>query len=134
MRKAANLLLSAAVALALVAFSSADANAQEHKKPKGEQVSLANAQVIDLHCYTANGMKGDMHKECAIACAKAGVPLALLSSDGKIYVPVSKQPMVGQSNLTKKLQDNAEGFVNVKGTAYESGGILTIDISEVSKT
>lgn len=129
MRKAANLCLSLAVGLALVGFTST-AQAQEHKK-KGEPISLSNAQVIDLHCYTAGGMKGEMHKECNIACAKAGVPLALLAENGKVYVPVSSSPMTGQEKFTKKLVDHAEGFVNVKGTLHERGGVLGIELEEV---
>ena len=50
-------------------------------------------QIVDQACYkmdkTNNGVdhkmpKGDT-KDCAIGCAKAGRPLALLTSDGKVY-------------------------------------------------
>jgi hypothetical protein len=51
-------------------------------------------KIVDMSCYTADkadnaGLdhkmpKGDV-KDCAIACAKAGRPLALLTSDGKVY-------------------------------------------------
>ncbi len=131
MRKVSNLLVSGAVALALVGLVSSAAQAQEHSMPKGEEVTLTNVQVIDLHCFTANGMKGDMHKECAIACSKAGVPLGLLSDTGKVYVPVSKSPMTGQKQFNAQLQPYAEQMVNVKGVLYERGGILGIDIQEV---
>ena len=114
------------------ATESSTAQAQEHKKKGGKEISLANAQVIDLHCYTAGGMKGEMHKECNIACAKAGVPLALLSQDGKIYVPVASSPMTGQAKSTQQLQPYAEDFVNVKGTLFERNGVLGIELQEVS--
>jgi hypothetical protein len=50
-------------------------------------------QIVDQACYkmdkSNNGLdhkmpKGDT-KDCAIGCAKAGRPLALLTSDGKVY-------------------------------------------------
>jgi hypothetical protein len=50
-------------------------------------------QIVDMACYNADKSntgvdhkmpKGDT-KDCAIGCAKAGQPLALLTSDGKIY-------------------------------------------------
>ena len=50
-------------------------------------------QIVDQACYkmdkSNNGVdhkmpKGDT-KDCAIGCAKAGRPLALLTSDGKVY-------------------------------------------------
>lgn len=130
MRKATQVFLSLAVALTLVGITGSTAQAQEHKK-KGEPISLTNAQVIDLHCYTANGVKGDAHKECAKACANAGVPLAILASDGKVYVPVASGPMQSQEKFTKQLQAHAEGFVNVKGTLFQRSGVLGIEIEEV---
>ena len=50
-------------------------------------------QLIDQSCYNMDKSntgvdhkmpKGDT-KDCAIACAKAGCPMALLTSDGKVY-------------------------------------------------
>lgn len=131
MRKAVNLALSAAVALTLVGFTSSTASAQEGKPKMGEEVTLTNVQVIDLHCFTAGGMKGDMHKECNIACAKAGVPLGLLSSDGKVYVPVSHSPMTSQATFNEKLQPHAEQFVNVTGVLFKRAGVLGIEIQSV---
>jgi hypothetical protein len=130
MRKVGSLLLSVAVAVTLVGVASS-AQAQEHMMPKGEEVTLTNVQVIDLHCYTAGGMKGEMHKQCNIACAEAGVPLGLLSEDGKVYVPVSKAPMTGQAKFNDLLVEHAEQFVNVTGTLFERGGVLGIEIQSV---
>lgn len=134
MRKAVNFALSAAVAVALVGFASSTASAQEKKMPMGKEVTLTQVQVIDLHCFTAGGMKGDMHKECAIACSKAGVPLGLLSQDGKIYIPVSHSPMTSQKTFNDKLQPHAEQLVTVKGTVFERNGVLGIEIKEVKSS
>ena len=50
-------------------------------------------QVVDMGCYKADKSntgvdhkmpKGDT-KDCALGCAKAGQPLALLTSEGKVY-------------------------------------------------
>ncbi len=131
MRKFGKLALSAAVAVALVGLVGPEAHAQEHKAKMGKQVTLENVQVIDLHCFTAGGMKGEMHKECNIACAKAGVPLGLLSQDGKVYVPISHSPMTGQSKFNAMLQPHAEGFVTVRGTLFERGGVQGIEIESV---
>lgn len=130
MQKVGNVVLSLAVALALVGVTSSAARAQGMEK-KGKDVSLTGAQVIDLHCYTANGAKGEGHKECAIACAKAGVPLGLLSQDGRIYVPVASTPMNDQAKLNEKLLPYAEELVNVKGTVFERNGLLGIEIQSV---
>ena len=55
--------------------------------------ATVKGQVVDMSCYNADKSntgvdhkmpKGDT-KDCAFACAKAGRPLALLTSDGKVY-------------------------------------------------
>jgi hypothetical protein len=55
--------------------------------------ATVKGQIVDMSCYNADKSntgvdhkmpKGDT-KDCAIACAKAGRPLALLTSDGKVY-------------------------------------------------
>jgi hypothetical protein len=49
-------------------------------------------QIVDQTCYTKDKANtGKDHKmpqdvtDCAIACAKKGAPLALLTTDGKLY-------------------------------------------------
>ena len=61
--------------------------------PAFAKTETVKGQVVDQACYkmdkTNTGTdhkmpKGDT-KDCAIGCAKAGRPLALLTSDGKVY-------------------------------------------------
>lgn len=61
--------------------------------PAFAKEATVKGQVIDVSCYNADKSntgvdhkmpKGDT-KDCAIACAKAGRPMALLTSDGKVY-------------------------------------------------
>ena len=65
--------------------------AAQAAKPQSNEMTLTGT-VIDLNCYVAGGAMGANHKGCAEACAKAGVQLGILSSDGTIYVPVSSKP------------------------------------------
>ena len=95
--------------------------------PSGD-VTLTG-QVIDLNCFTTQGASGAGHKACALACAKAGVPLAILSSDGTIYMPVSAKPGDPQNG---KLMDYAEGKVTVTGPAHFAHGVHTIEIKTVA--
>src|SRR5690242_13416041 len=86
--------------------------AQAHEKMAGDEMTIT-AQVVDLNCNTTNGASGAGHKACAQACAKAGVPLGLLSSDGTMYLPVSSKPGDPQNS---KLIPFAESKVKVTGT------------------
>jgi type 1 fimbria pilin len=118
-------ILAAAAVLALFALPLA---AQGHAATAGNELTITG-QVIDLNCHTTNGASGAAHKACAQACAKAGVPLGILASDGTIYVPVSSKPGDPQNS---KLEQYAEGKVRVSGTHRLVSGLHTIEIKTVS--
>jgi hypothetical protein len=61
--------------------------------PAFAKTETVTGKVIDVSCYkldktnASNDHKmphGDM-KDCAVACAKMGQPMALLTTDGKVY-------------------------------------------------
>src|SRR6267378_2374486 len=89
-----NMLKRILASAALLAICALPLAAQQ-PKPAAPAAPAANAgndmtltgQVIDVNCYTTMGASGAGHKQCADACAKAGVALAILSSDGTIYMP-----------------------------------------------
>ena len=117
-------ILATATVLALFALPLA---AQGHAAVAGNEVTITG-QVVDLNCNTTNGASGAGHKACAQACAKAGVPLGILS-DGTIYLPVSSKPGDPQNS---KLEQYAEGKVKVTGTHRMVNGLHTIEIKTVS--
>jgi hypothetical protein len=102
--------------------------AQGHAATAGTEMTITG-QVVDLNCFTTNGASGAGHKACAQACAKAGVPLGVLSSDGTIYVPVSSKPGDPQNS---KLEPFIEGKVKVTGLHRMASGLHTIEIKTVS--
>src|SRR6266571_2288482 len=102
--------------------------AQAHEKMAGDEMTIT-AQVVDLNCNTTNGASGAGHKACAQACAKAGVPLGLLSRDGTMYLPVSSKPGDPQNS---KLIPFAESKVKVTGTHRLVIGLHTIEIKSIS--
>jgi hypothetical protein len=61
--------------------------------PAFAKTETVTGKVIDMTCYTKDKVNnaGIDHKmpadtkDCAIACAKKGRPLALLTTDGKVY-------------------------------------------------
>ena len=118
-------IMATTVVLALCALPLA---AQGHAATPGNEMTLTG-QVIDLNCHTTNGAMGPSHKGCAQACAKAGVPLGILGSDGTIYLPVSSKPGDPQNS---KLEQHAEGKVTVTGTHRMVSGLHTIEIKTVA--
>ncbi|HVH67550.1 MAG TPA: hypothetical protein VM716_06745 [Gemmatimonadales bacterium] len=118
-------ILATTAVLALCALPLA---AQGHAAVAGNEMTITG-QVIDMNCHTTNGASGAGHKACAQACAKAGVPLGILASDGTIYLPVSSKPGDPQNS---KLEQYVEGKVKVTGTHRVAGGLHTIEIKTVS--
>src|SRR6266581_1912581 len=102
--------------------------AQGHAATAGNEMTITGS-VVDLNCHTTNGAMGASHKGCAQACAKAGVPLGILGSDGTIYLPVSSKPGDPQNS---KLEQHVEGKVTVTGTHRMVSGLHTIEIKTVA--
>jgi hypothetical protein len=87
-------------------------------------------QVVDMGCYKADKSntgvdhkmpKGDT-KDCAIGCAKAGQPLALLTSDGKVYQIAGG--LAADNNA--KLIAHISHTVEVTGDVMDHGGTMMI--------
>ena len=121
-------MLATTAVLALLAMIPLTLAAQAHTQTAGTEMTITG-QVVDLNCYVTNGASGAGHKACADACAKSGVPLGILSSDGTIYVPVSSKPGDPQN---AKLAAFTEGKVKVTGMHRMVHGLHTIEIATVA--
>ena len=69
---------------------------------------------------------------CAQVCADAGLPLAILGNDGKLYMVVGGG-MPGQpvAEHNKGLKQYAEQEVVVRGKAFEAGGAFALTIESI---
>ena len=119
-------ILAPAALLALCAMPLA---AQQPKPAAaaGNDASITG-QVVDVNCFVSMGASGAAHKACAQACAKAGVALAILGSDGTLYMPVSSKPADPQN---ARLEPFAEGKVKVTGIHRMASGMHTIEIKTI---
>jgi hypothetical protein len=73
--------------------------------------------------------RGEAHKECAIACAKAGQTLAILErKTNKVYILASERP---GEDPNKSLIDYVGQAVLVKGKVYTRGGLSAIQVASV---
>jgi type 1 fimbria pilin len=59
-----------------------------HDVPKGKLVTITGT-VVDTGCYVSHDSKGEAHTKCAEACAKNGVPLAILDEHGILFMPIA---------------------------------------------
>ena len=89
------------------------------------------AYVIDSACAFTKGLAKPISPDCAVACAKAGSPLVLLSDDGTVYWPISDTtPASGQN---EKLLPFAGEKVTASGKVFSRGGSRAIVIDKIDK-
>ncbi len=89
-----------------------------------------SGQLIDQVCYKMNKSNtGVDHKmpsgdeaNCAATCAKMGQPVALLTSDGKVYTVTGDLA----ANNNAKLVSHLSHKVELTGDVAETGGTMTI--------
>ena len=92
-------------------------------------VKTIAGEVIDPSCWVINGAKGEAHKECMVACAKAGQTLAILEKKtNKVYILAAERP---GEDPNKSVLDYAGQPVLVKGKVYTRGGIMAIQIASI---
>jgi hypothetical protein len=86
-------------------------------------------EVVDPACWIVNGAKGASHKECAIACAKAGQVLGIVENKSqKLYMVATDKP---GEDPNKGLIDYVGQTVLVKGRVYTRGGATGIKVTSV---
>jgi hypothetical protein len=85
--------------------------------------------VLDSACAFTKNLKKPISSECAVACAKAGSPLVILTDDGTVYWPISDAtPAHGQN---ERLMEFAGRRVSEKGTVYQRGGSRAVVIATI---
>lgn len=91
------------------------------------EVETITGEVIDTYCYATKDAIGKEHSQCASSCIKAGVPMAILTADGKMYFPLR-----GDHKPANALFEKYGGQkVKTSGPVYEKNGIKFIVVTEV---
>ena len=92
--------------------------------PAFAAVETVKGQVVDQSCYIKDKANtGKDHKmpqdvaDCAIACAQKGRPMALLTSDGKVYTI--------EGDLAAN--NNAKLIAHITHTVEVTGDVMTKD-------
>ena len=94
----------------------------------GKPVSV-KGYVIDSACAFTKNLKKPISAECAVACAKAGSPLVILSDDGTVYWPIADTtPSSGQN---ERLLPYAGKKVTASGKVFQRGGSSAIVIEKI---
>jgi hypothetical protein len=115
--KASSALRALPLAILAVAFLtlSRPARAQEEVTVKGE--------ILDMTCYLSKGSKGDRHKTCAKMCAKKGLPIGVLTDEGKVFLLIEDHD---DPDPYEAVKDLAGGQAEITGKRYSKDGIESI--------
>lgn len=98
-------------------------------------VSL-EGELIDSFCYLSGVMGGQeatvgtAHHHCALWCAAGGVPVGLLTGDGKIYLVLGEGEDT-TSVTTPGLFESQSHRISVQGRVFERDGMNYVVISKV---
>lgn len=99
------------------------------QEKKGAEKTFVG-HVVDLACYMGHGSIGESHRECAAACARSGIPLAILDqASGTLYLPLAKDH---HAPANKELLPFVEADVQVTGTVVDKDGMKAILLESVA--
>ncbi len=112
-----------------VSVWAAEEHEHDHAHGKGVQEVAIKGELVDSLCYVAMASKGTGHKQCAIDCAKAGIPISILEDGtGKLYTVLPKEDKTGYpASVINKMGET----VTLKGDLYENGGQRYVTVESV---
>lgn len=120
---------TAAPAAETKAAAAKDATTQAAAKAATSGPKSIVGEVVDPACWIVNGAKGEAHKDCALACAKAGQVLAILEKKtNKLYLIATERP---GEDPNKGVIDYCAQTVLAKGKVFTRGGFTAIQLASV---
>ena len=95
---------------------------------EGSEITI-KGELVDSLCNVTMASVGSGHKQCAIDCAKAGIPISIVEDGtGKMYTVLPKEDKTGYpKDVISKMGDK----VTLKGDLYEKGGNKYVAVESV---
>jgi hypothetical protein len=83
----------------------------------------------DAYCYGTMGAKGAGHKQCAIKCASAGIPVTLIEkgTDKSYILLPNKDASPIPASVTSRMEDE----VTITGKEYSKNGTEYLVVESV---
>lgn len=115
----------------LTFFPAARPAADDPDKPVTNQT--ISGLVRDIACPIQNKQSTArrFNRDCALGCARQGSPLAVLTDDGTMYLPISAS--MPDTDQRAKLMPFVGKYVQVVGDVYERNGLRAIVIKQIKE-
>lgn len=123
------LAFTTAVGLAVLATAIWVGAQHQHGGHEGGKAVTVQGEVVDLSCYLSHGAKGESHAKCAIACIKKGLPMGILTTDGKLFVALEDH---AKADAYQQLKNFAAKQAKVTGLVHTRNGITGIAVQKVT--
>lgn len=91
------------------------------------EIETITGEVMDTFCYATKDAQGKEHSQCASSCIKAGVPVAIRTTDGKLYFPLREDHKPANALFEKYGGE----VVRTSGPVYEKNGVKFIVVTSV---
>ena len=132
MKRILSILAVVTVVVAAVAFAkSGDEKTEQaahasHHSTAAMKSGSWTGEILDAGCYIGHGAMGEKHAECGLKCAANGMPLMLLTKDGKAILLT---PNHDNPDPYGQLKTMVGSQATVTGTIAERGGVKGIDVT-----
>ncbi len=123
-------LLAAMFGLTVASAVFMSVSAQQHREHSGQasKATTVQGEVVCLSCYLTHGAKGESHAKCATACLNKGLPMGILTKDGKLFVVLEDH---ANASAYQQLKKFAAKTVTVTGVVALRNGITGIAVQKV---
>lgn len=115
----------------LIVFLAAKPESDDSDKPLKDQV--ISGLVRDIACPIQNKESTARHfnRDCALSCTRQGSPLAILTDDGTMYLPISAS--MPDTDQRQKLMPFVGKYVRAVGDVYERKGLHAVVLREIKE-
>ncbi len=131
MRTIRNAVLLLALPALMTIFLAANSSTNDSDKPHKDQKIQGLVRDIACPLQNKNSTSRVFNRDCALQCARRGSPLAVLTDDGTMYLPISDS--MPDTDQRAKLMPFVGKYVSVKGDVYERKGLRAIVIKEIKE-
>ena len=91
--------------------------------------AVITGEVVETGCFVIAARRGEAHRQCGIACARAGQPLGIFDEHaGTLYLAIFDR---SEALPDPPLSDFVADRVEVHGSIVERGGVLAIVVKRV---
>lgn len=107
-----------------------------HAATEGTRIQVTG-EIMDTWCYYSGVMGGEeavvgsAHHTCAVWCAAGGIPVGLITDEGKVYLVLELEG-VGTADGATTVLDLQSDRITADGVHYQRDGIDYIVVEKVT--